>query len=96
LVRDSCGIRLNLTCRLLSLEKKIKTAAMYKPGLQACFLVDKMAESEKSIQEVLVRWSAHLEVIERKVDSTAADLRKVQDKVDLAMTSLSRVQDEHA
>jgi hypothetical protein len=33
----------------------------------------------------------HLEAIERKVDSTAADLGKVQDKVDLVMTSLSRV-----
>jgi hypothetical protein len=52
--------------------------------------------TRQSIQEVLVQWSAHLEVIERKVDSTAADLRKVQDKVDLAMMSLSRVQDEHA
>jgi hypothetical protein len=34
---------------LLSFEKKIKTAATYKPGPQARFLVNKMAELEKSI-----------------------------------------------
>jgi hypothetical protein len=81
---------------LLSFEEEIKTAVLYKPGPQACFLVDKMVELEKSIQEVLVKLFAHLEVIERKVDSRVADLGKVQEKVDLAMTSLSLVRDERA
>jgi hypothetical protein len=35
---------------LLSFEEEIKTAALYKPGLHAHFLVDRMVESEKSIQ----------------------------------------------
>jgi hypothetical protein len=66
----------------------------YKPGPQACFLIDKMAGSEKSIQEVLTKLVAHLDSIERKVDLTTVDLGKVHEKVDLTMSSLSVIQEE--
>jgi hypothetical protein len=72
----------------------VTTATLYKPGSQARFLVGKMAESEKNIQEVLTKLAAHLEAIERKVDLTTADLGKVREKVDLAMSSISVMQEE--
>jgi hypothetical protein len=67
----------------------VTTATPYKPGSQARFLVGKMAESEKNIQEVLTKLAAHLEAIERKVDLTTADLGKVREKVDLTMSSIA-------
>jgi hypothetical protein len=66
-------------------------AMPYKPSLQAWFIVDKMSQAERSIQEVLSRLMTQLESIERKVDCNIADL----EKVDLAMTSLSGLQEEH-
>jgi hypothetical protein len=73
------------------LGEEITMAAPYKPGPQARFLVDKMAELEKSIQEVLTRLAPYLDAIECMVDGTLADFRKVQEKVDLAMKSVSLV-----
>jgi hypothetical protein len=68
----------------------------YKPGPQACFLIDKMMASEWSIQEMLSKMTLHLEAIEHKVNSIAADLGKVRENVGLTITSLSLVQEEHA
>jgi hypothetical protein len=70
-------------------------AMPYKPSLQAWFIVDKMSQAERSIQEVLSRLMTQLESIERKVDCNIADLEKVREKVDLAMTSLSGLHEEH-
>jgi hypothetical protein len=42
------------------LGEEITMAAPYKPGPQARFLVDKMAELEKSIQKVLTRLAPYL------------------------------------
>jgi hypothetical protein len=63
----------------------------YKPGPQACFLIDKMMASEWSIQEVLSKMTLHLEAIEHKVNSIVADLGKVRENVGLTITSLSLV-----
>jgi hypothetical protein len=71
------------------LEEEIKTSAMYKPSLQARYLVDKKLKSGKSIQEVITMLTSQLEFIKKKVDTNAADLGKVREKVNLAMASLS-------
>jgi hypothetical protein len=42
------------------------------------FLVDRMAESDKIIQEALSRLTSQLESIEKKVGNNAVDLGKVQ------------------
>jgi septation ring formation regulator EzrA len=68
--------------------------APYKPGPQAHYLVDKRAESEKNIQDVLSWLTSQLASIEKKVGSMAVGLSKVQEKVDLAMTTISLVQEE--
>jgi hypothetical protein len=51
--------------------------APYKPGPQAHYLVDKMAESEKNIQDVLSWLTSQLASIEKKVGNMAVGLSKV-------------------
>jgi hypothetical protein len=76
------------------LEGKIKTIALYKPDLKARFLVDKMVQSEKCIQEVLTKLMTHLKSIKRKVDTNISDLGMVWEKVELTMTSINMVQED--
>jgi hypothetical protein len=76
------------------LEEKVTKVAACKPGPQARFIIDKMSQEEKNIQEILTRLVSQLSSIEQKVDSNATGLEKVQEKVDLAMNSISVVQEE--
>jgi hypothetical protein len=76
------------------LEEKVTKVAACKPGPQARFIIDKMSQEEKNIQEILTRLVSQLSSIEQKVDSNATGLEKVQEKVDLAMNSISAVQEE--
>jgi hypothetical protein len=66
----------------------------YKPGPQVCFLVEKMADSEKTIVDALSALTEKLTSLEKKVDSYGGDLGRVQVKVGLAMQSISLVQQE--
>jgi hypothetical protein len=59
------------------LEQKIKTIPLYKSNLKARFLVEKMAQLGKLIQEVLTKLMTQLESIERKVDTNVSDLGMV-------------------
>jgi hypothetical protein len=61
------------------LEEQIKTTALYKPGPQARYLVVKMVELEKSIQEVLSKLTSQLVSIEKKVDGNTANLSTVRE-----------------
>jgi CII-binding regulator of phage lambda lysogenization HflD len=70
--------------------------AAYKTGLQARFLVDRMAESEKSIHKALTKLMSQLESIEKKVNNNSVDLGTVREKVNLVMTSISLVKEEEA
>jgi hypothetical protein len=65
-------------------------------GLQARFLVDRMAESEKSIHKALTKLMSQLESIEKKVNNNSVDLGTVREKVNLVMTSISLVKEEEA
>jgi hypothetical protein len=49
-------------------------AMPYKPGPQARFLIDKMVESQKQLQEALSKLAAQLDLIERKVDTNTVEL----------------------
>jgi hypothetical protein len=66
----------------------------YKPGPQAHFLVERMAESEKTVLEVLSKLTDKMTSVERKLESYHGDLTAVQTKVDLMMRSNSLVQQE--
>jgi hypothetical protein len=49
----------------------------YKLGPQACFLVERMAESEKTVLDVLSVLTEKLTMLEKKVDSYSGDVGKV-------------------
>jgi hypothetical protein len=85
---------LNHAIQLICSEEEIKIVAPYKLRPQARFIINKMNQVEKNVQEVLSRLALQLESIERKVDDTPADLEKVQERVDLTMSSISVVQEE--
>jgi hypothetical protein len=78
------------------LEEEIKTVVDYKPGLQARFLIDRMAESEKSLHEALSKLTSQLPFIEKKVDGNSTDLGTVREKVNLSMASINVVREEQA
>jgi hypothetical protein len=61
------------------LEEQIKTTALNKPGPQGRYLVVKMAELEKSVQEVLSKLTSQLASIEKKVDGNATNLSTVRE-----------------
>jgi hypothetical protein len=67
--------------------------AAYNPGLQARCLVEKMAESEKTVVEAIFTLTEKLVTLE-KIDSYGGELSQVQTKVDLVMQSISLVQQE--
>jgi hypothetical protein len=69
-------------------------AALYKPGPQARYLVEKMAESKKAVVEALSALIEKLASLEKRVDSYGGDLKRVQAKVDLVMQFISMVQQE--
>jgi methyl-accepting chemotaxis protein len=76
------------------LEEDFTTVAAYKPGPQARYLVDKMAESMKNIHDALSQLTSLLASIEKKVDNMTVDLGKVREKVNLTMTSIGKLQEE--
>jgi CII-binding regulator of phage lambda lysogenization HflD len=78
------------------LEEGVVIMAAYKLGPHLRYLVEKMAESELGIHEVLTKLASQLASIERKVDDNTADLSRVHEQVNLAMTSISQVQEEQA
>jgi hypothetical protein len=53
---------------------------VYKPGLRARYLVERIADSEKGIHEALSRLTSQLELIERKVDNNQLDLGQCVNK----------------
>jgi hypothetical protein len=67
--------------------------AAYNPGLQVRCLVEKMAESKKTVVEAIFTLTEKLVTLE-KIDSYGGELSQVQTKVDLVMQSISLVQQE--
>jgi hypothetical protein len=49
----------------------------YEPGPPACFLVDRMAEVEKTVLDALSALTEKLVVLEKKVDSYSGEVGKV-------------------
>jgi hypothetical protein len=68
------------------------STAMYKPGLQAHYLVKKMAEFEKTVIDAISALTEKLVTPEKNMDSYGGDLIHVQEKVDVAIQSISLVQ----
>jgi hypothetical protein len=57
---------------LISLEEG--TTGTYKPGLQARFLVEHMAQSEKTLLRSITKQTEQLPSMEKKVDKFSDDL----------------------
>jgi hypothetical protein len=68
--------------------------SLYKPRPQACYLVEKMAESEKALVDAISALMEKMASLEKSVVSYKAELGQVQMKVDLTMQSISLVQQE--
>jgi hypothetical protein len=69
-------------------------ALPYKPGPQAHYLVNKMAESEKTLIDAVNRLSEKLDGYDKRFSSIGLDISKVQSQVDLAMRSIQVLQKE--
>jgi hypothetical protein len=68
--------------------------ASYKPGPQARYLVEKMAESEKTLVDAISALTEKMASLEKSVVSYRAKLGQVQMKVDLTKQSILLVQQE--
>jgi hypothetical protein len=60
-------------------------ATSYKPRLQTCFLVGRMAESKKTTVEVIKKPTEKMDLYDRRLTSMCSDISKVQSQVDLSM-----------
>jgi hypothetical protein len=69
-------------------------ALPYKPGPQARYLVNKMAESEKTLIDAVNRLLEKLDGYDKRFSSIGLDILKVQSQVDLAMRSIQVLQKE--
>jgi hypothetical protein len=66
----------------------------YKPGPHACYLREKMSESEKSVLEAVNKLDVKMEVYDKRLTSLCSDISKVQSHVDLSMKSIQALQKE--
>jgi hypothetical protein len=66
----------------------------YKPGPQACFLVDRMLETETKLLEAISRLSEKLDSFDKHITSMGSDVAKVQSQMDLSMRSIQALQKE--
>jgi hypothetical protein len=65
-----------------------RMAVQYKPGPQACYLVGKMAESEKVLLKVVSKLSEKIDGYDKRFALLGSVISKVQSHMDLAMCSI--------
>jgi N12 class adenine-specific DNA methylase len=66
----------------IDLEERGSTAHQYKPGPQARYLVDKMADLEKTLLEAVNKLSEKMDVYDKRLTTLGSDIAKVQSQVD--------------
>jgi hypothetical protein len=66
--------------------------AAYKPSPQACYLVDRMSESEKTLLDVVAKLSEKIDSYDKRITSMGSNISKVQSQGDLSMRSIQALQ----